>query len=396
MAWPPQPITYLGQTCGRPPLKRFGIKQPDRLSHTYIIGKTGTGKSTLLEQMIIQDIDTGRGCCLIDPHGDLARRIASKTPEHRKTDLIYLNVPEVHQVYGYNPLRYVRADKRSLAASGVLEVFKKMWGDSWGVRMEHILRNTILTLLEIPDSNLSDILRLFVDDAYRKRCVSKLENSQVKYFWEKEYSKWSYPFRQNAIAPIQNKVGAFLTDPNVRRILVEPEQDLSFRQIMDDRKILLVNLSKGQIGEDAAGLLGGMLVTTIGLAAYSRADIAEHKRTPFHLYMDEFQNFTTLSVVNMASELRKFGCALVLVNQYLSQLEPEIRESVIGNCGTLISFRIGAHDAAYIAKEFAPIFTSEDLVHLPNYRINLKLMIDGAPSRPFGAETFLYQTDCNW
>ena len=390
MTWPSQPITYLGKTCGRAPLKRFGIKQADRLSHLYAIGKTGTGKSTLLQQMIMQDIEAGRGCCLIDPHGDLVERIASNIPAYRKADLTYLNVPKVHQVpevIGYNPLRYVRADKRSLAASGVLEVFKKMWGDSWGVRMEHILRNSILTLLEIPGSNLSDILRLYSDETFRKQCVAKLQNTQVKYFWEREYAKWSYPFRLNAIAPIQNKVGAFLADPNVRRILIEPDEDISFRQIMDERKILLVNLSKGQIGEDAASLLGGLLVTTIGLASYSRADVAEQKRTPFHLYMDEFQNFTTLSVANMISELRKFKVALVLATQFLSSLKPEVRDAVMGNCGTLIFFRLGAHDAAYIAKELAPTFTAEDIVHLPNYHIYLKLMIDGAPSRPFSAQT---------
>jgi len=390
MKWHRKNITYLAETCGRSPYKRFGIKQADRLSHTYIIGKTGTGKSTLLEQMIMQDIEVGRGCCLIDPHGDLVERIAGKIPDYRKSDVIHLNVPEVHQVYGYNPLRYVREDKRSLAASGVLEVFKKMWGDSWGVRMEHILRNTIMTLMEIPGSDLSDILKLLTNESFRKRIVPKIQNSQVRYFWEQEFAKWSYPFRQNAIAPIQNKVGAFLTDPNVRRILIEPEKDLSFRQIMDESKILLVNLSKGQIGEDAAGLLGGLLVTTIGLAAFSRQDMPEQQRLPFYLYMDEFQNFTTLSIANMASELRKFRCGLILAHQYLSQIDPDIRDAIIGNCGTLISFRLGAKDAAYIAKEFTPTFAAIDLIRLPNYQIDLRLMIDGMPSRPFSGRT-IYQ-----
>jgi len=391
MNWPPNNITYLGQTCGRPPYKSFGIKQSDRLSHAYIIGKTGAGKSTLLENMIRQDIQSGRGCCLIDPHGDLVERIADNIPDYRMSDVIYLNVPEVHQVYGYNPLKYIREDKRSLAASGVLEVFKKMWGDSWGVRMEHILRNTILTLLEVPDSDLSDILRILTDEAFRKRIVKDLANSQVKYFWEKEFAKWSYPFRQNAIAPIQNKVGAFLTDPNIKRILVNPEIELSFRRIMDEEKILLVNLAKGKIGEDAAGLLGGLLTTTLGFAAFSRQDVPEHKRRPFYLYMDEFQNFTTLSIANMASELRKYKVGLVLAHQYLHQLESEIRDAVIGNCGTLISFRLGAKDAAYIAKELTPKYESIDLIRLPNYQIDLRLMIDGMPSRPFSGRT-IYQT----
>jgi len=255
--------------------------------------------------------------------------------------------------------------------------------------MEHILRNAILALLEIPGSNLGDILRLLSDETYRKRCISKLENTQVKYFWEKEFAKWSYPFRQTALAPIQNKVGAFLADPIVRRILIEPDIDLSFRQIMDERKILLINLSKGQIGEDAAGLLGGLLVTTLGLAAFSRSDIAEERRIPFHIYMDEFQNFTTLSIANMLSELRKFKVTITASNQFISQLQPEIRDAMLGNCGTLISFRVGAQDAAYLSKEFSPIFEAQDLLYLPNYHIYLKLMIDGAPSFPFSAKTTL-------
>jgi len=390
MTWPPDSVTHLAKTIGRPPQRLFGIKQPDRFSHIYIIGKTGTGKSTLLENMIMQDIHAGRGVCLIDPHGDLVERIANDIPKHRKSDLIYLNVPkvpEVSKVTGYNPLRQVRADKRSLAASGVWEVFKKMWGHSWGVRMEHILRNAILTLMEVPGSNLSDILRLLSDSVYRKRIVKDLTNTQIKYFWEQEFDKYSDSFRKTAIAPIQNKVSAFLTDPIIRRVVVNPDKEISFRRIMDNKQILLVNLARGQIGDDATGLLGGLLVTTLGLAAFSRQDLPEHERQDFHMYMDEFQNFTTLSTANMTSELRKFRVGMVLANQYLTQLEPDIRDAVIGNCGTLISFRLGARDSTLIAKELAPVFKQEDIMHLPNYQIYLKLMIDGAPSRPFSAKT---------
>jgi len=381
------PVTYLAKNNARLPHKKFGIKQADRLSHTYIIGKTGTGKSTLIKQMVLQDIKTGRGLCLIDPHGDLVENIYSQIPENRKDQVIYLNVPEVHQVYGYNPLRFVREDKRSLAASGMLEVFKKLWSDSWGVRMEHILRNCILTLMEVPGSDLSDILKLLGDKEFRNSIVPSLQNKQVKYFWTQEFAHYSQPFRLNAIAPIQNKVSAFLTDPKVRKILIDPEKDLSFRQIMDGEQILLVNLAKGQIGEDAAGLLGGLLVTTIALAAYSRQDTLEHKRSNFYLYMDEFQNFTTLSIADMASELRKFHVGMILAHQYLNQLMPEIRDAVLGNSGTLIAFRLSAKDASHIAREFAPKFTELDLITLPNYQIDLKLMIDGAPSKPFSGTT---------
>ncbi|MBL4658744.1 MAG: type IV secretion system DNA-binding domain-containing protein [Alcanivoracaceae bacterium] len=376
-------VTYLAKNNARLPHKKFGIKQADRLSHTYIIGKTGTGKSTLIKQMVLQDIKAGRGLCLIDPHGDLVESIYSQIPENRKEQVIYLNVPEVHQVYGYNPLRFVREDKRSLAASGMLEVFKKLWSDSWGARMEHILRNCILTLMEVPGSDLSDILKLLSDKEFRNSIAPGLQNKQVKYFWMQEFANYSHPFRLNAIAPIQNKVSAFLTDPNVRKILIAPEKDLSFRQIMDGEQILLVNLAKGQIGEDAAGLLGGLLVTTIALAAYSRQDTPEYQRADFYLYMDEFQNFTTLSIADMASELRKFHVGLILAHQYLNQLMPEIRDAVLGNSGTLIAFRLGAKDAYHIAREFAPKFSELDLITLPNYQFDLKLMIDGAPSKPF-------------
>lgn len=388
MLWPSNKITYLAQTCGRSPHQKFGIKQSDRLSHTYVIGKTGTGKSTLLLNMMMQDVEHGNGFCLIDPHGDLVEQIYENIPKHRKRDIIYLDVPNVHQVYGYNPLRYVKEEKRSLAASGVLEVFKKMWSNSWGVRMEHILRNTILTLLEIPDSNLGDILRLLSDDDFRKRVVGKVTNKQIRYFWEQEFASYSPSFRQTVIAPIQNKVGAFLTDPNVRKVLINPKQDISFRKIMDGRKILLVNLAKGKIGEDATGLLGGLLVTTLGLAAYSRQDIPAHQRLNFFVYMDEFQNFTTLSIANMFSELRKFACGIICACQYQFQIEPSTREAILGNCGTLISFRIGAKDASYIAQELAPKFKPLDLVRLPNYQISLKLMINGTPSRSFSGNTF--------
>lgn len=395
MHWPPQNITYLGQTRGRPPLRQFGIRQHDRLSHIFMLGKTGTGKSTLISNMALQDAEAGRGFCVIDPHGDMVEQVHSNIPEHRKGDIIYLNVPEVpklQSVIGYNPLRYVSEDRRSLASSGLLEVFKKQWGESWGVRMEHILRNCILTLLEISGSTLADISTLLIDKNFRNSIVPEISNPIVKQFWEKEYARYSYPLRQAAIAPILNKVGAFLADPVTRQILTEPDNDISFRKIMDDGKILLVNLSKGRIGEDASSLLGSLLVTTIGLAAYSRADMLEIKRQPFHLYIDEFQSFSTLSVANMVSELRKFGVSITAASQTLTNIQPEIRDALLGNCGTLISFRLGARDTAIMAKEFAPIFVETDLLSLPNHHINLKLMIDGTPSRAFGAKTVLKVT----
>lgn len=364
----------------------FGIKTPDRLSHTHIIGKTGAGKSTLLETLLLQDIAAGQGLTLIDPHGDLVSRIAALIPPNRKNDVLYFNVPDHAQAYGYNPLKYVVPEKRSLVASGLLEVFHKLWGErAWGQRLEQILRNAMLVLLDQRNATLPDLLRLLRDDTFRKAVASECDNEEVRNYWLYEYPKYSPRYRADAIAPIQNKVGAFLADPNLNRILTRPKIPLQFRRIMDERKILLVNLAKGQIGEDSAHLLGGLLVTTLALAAFSRAD-SPHRPNHF-LYVDEFQSFTTLSVANMLSELRKYQVGMVFAHQYFYQLDPAIQHAVLGNAGTLISFRVGAHDAPILAREFAPTFSETDLIKLPNYHIYLKLMIDGAPSRPFSAIT---------
>ena len=383
----PPAISYFARTLFRNPPKVFGIKQADRLSHVYVIGKTGSGKSTLLRTLARQDLLGGRGLCLVDPHGDLADQIAEDARALGREDLIYWNVPDPSSPYGYNPLRYVKAEKRPLAVSGILEAFKKLWSDAWGVRMEHILRNALYALLETPDAVLSDVLRLLTETEYRKKLARGLTNEPVQRFWLKEFEKYSFGYRADGAAPIQNKVGAFLADPTLRRILTKPEQDLHLRQIMDRGGVLIVNLSKGKIGEDSANLLGSLLVSTIGLAAFSRAEVAQGERRPFFVYLDEFQSFTTLSTANMASELRKYGVGLTLVHQYLNQLELDVRHAVIGNAGTLIVFRVGAEDAAFLAKEFSPVFEMEDLLSLPNHHIYLKLMIDGAPSRPFSAVT---------
>ncbi len=387
---------YFANTNTRGQRIPFGIRYVDRLSHLYVIGKTGTGKTTLLESLIRQDIENGCGVSLIDPHGDFVARIASTIPMHRKSDLIYFDVANPTQPYGYNPLRFVTAERRPLAASGVLEVLKKTWKDSWGQRLEHILRNAILALLDIPESTLADIPRLLSDKNFRRQITSRLENERVRSFWTDEYEKYSHRLRADAIVPIQNKVGAFLSDPVLMRVLVQPEKPLALRSVIDERKILLVNLAKGRFGEDSSSLLGGLLVTTIGLAAFSRADTPEANRIPHHLFVDEFQNFTTLAIANMISELRKYKIGLTLANQYLSQIDPEIRYAVIGNAGTLVSFRVSAKDAPFVAAELAPRFMPEDLVHLPNYEIYLKLMIDGAPSRAFSAETLRPKEALMW
>lgn len=380
-------VSYFARTNGRQPHRTFGIKQGDRSSHLYVIGRTGAGKSTLLETLAIQDMQHGRGLCLIDPHGDLAERLIGSIPEHRKSDLIYLNAPDAGQPYGYNPLRRVHPSRIPLAVSGLLEAFKKLWDEAWGVRMEHVLRNTLFALIEAGDYTLPDILRMLTNDRFRAEVIRKVRNEQVRQFWTVEFKGYNPRYRQEMIAPIQNKVGAFLADPILRRILTAAPTPLRFRSIMDEGKILVVNLAKGRLGEDSANLLGALLVTTIGLAAMSRSDTPESARRAFYVYIDEFQSFTTLSVANMISELRKFGVSLTLAHQHLQQLEPDVRHAVLGNAGTLITFRLGVEDAALIGKEFEPLFSPLDLLSLPNHDIYLKLMIDGEPSRPFSATT---------
>lgn len=378
-------VSEFALTFGREPQRPFGIKEGDRLSHIYIIGKTGAGKSTLLRRFAQQDLIAGRGFCLVDPHGDLADQTAADAERSGRTDIINWRVPDPHSPYGYNPLRHVRHDKIPLAVAGILDAFKKLWDEAWGVRMEHILRNALYALFDTPDALLSDILRLLSEDQYRQDVAKRITNEPVRRFWLKEYPQYSYRYRADGIAPIQNKVGAFLADPMLRRILTEPGQDLHLRQLMDAGAVLIVNLAKGEIGEDSANLLGSLLVSTLYLAAFSRAETEE--RRPFYVYLDEFQSFTTLAIANMAAELRKYGVAMTLAHQYLHQLELDVRHAVLGNAGTLICFRLGAEDATFLAKEFTPVFEMEDLLTLPNYHIYLKLMIDGAPSRPFSART---------
>ncbi|MDP2331837.1 MAG: type IV secretion system DNA-binding domain-containing protein [Reyranella sp.] len=363
------------------------MKREDRFLHTYVIGKTGAGKSTLLGNMAAQDLLNSNGFALIDPHGDLVERLYNDAVSAGLRDVIYLDATDPAQPYGYNPLRHVRADRIPLAASGLIEVFKKMWSDAWGVRMEHILRNALYALLEQKNATLSDIPRLFRDSSYRKRIAASLQNEPVRLFWEKEFERYSFAYRADGVASIQNKIGAFLADPVMRRILTEPKEPISLRRIMDEGKVLLVNLGKGRIGEDSSALLGGLLVTTIGLAAYSRADTAPENRRDFFVYVDEFQSFTTLAVANMLSELRKYRVGLTMAHQYLHQLEPEIRHAVLGNAGTLISFRLGAEDAKYVSREFDGRFEVGDLLNLKNRHIYLKLMIDGQPSKAFSATT---------
>lgn len=389
----PENLSILAETNFRGRRAKFGIKQADRLSHTYIIGKTGTGKSTLLETLIRQDIGAGRGLALLDPHGDLVERLLTDIPPERAGDLIYFNAPDRDHPLGFNPLEPVSESKRALAAAGLLEVFKKLWEDSWGPRLEHILRHALLLLFDQPQATLADILKLFADRDFRRQAASATSNAMVRDFWLHEFEGYPARLEAEAIAPIQNKVGAFLADPVLYRILTQQRSAFKLRQVMDEGRILLVNLAKGRIGESTASLLGSMLVSRMSLAALNRADIPQGDRRPFFLYLDEFQSFHTSSLNTLLSESRKYGVGLILANQYLAQLTQPITEAILGNVGTIIAFRVGPQDAAMIATEFTPEISARDLVNLPNYHIYLKLMIDGRISNPFSAQTFMLDSD---
>jgi GTPase SAR1 family protein len=380
-------VTVFARTDFRNKPVAFGIKRADRRAHMYVLGKTGTGKSTLLESLMLDDLKKGYGFALLDPHGDLVKRIKSQIPWSRKDDVIDFDVPDSNQPYGFNPLANILADKRPLACSGLIQVFKHLWNDSWGPRLEHILRNSLLTLLDYPESTLADILKLLSDRDFRKKVIPFISNQQIKDFWTKEFDKYPERFRTEAIAPIQNKVGAFLSHPLLHKILTKPEKPLSLRKIMDEGKILLVNLAKGSIGEDTSNLLGSLLISRFDLAALSRANVPEEERADYTLFLDEFHNFTTQSLVLMLSELRKYRLSLVLAHQYLTQLDPTIKDAILGNVGTIIIFRIGAVDSEVFAQEFAPEFRQSDFTNLPNYHIYLKMMIDGKISSPFSAAT---------
>lgn len=379
--------THFARLRHRDDLRAFGIKLDDRFQHVYVIGKTGAGKTTLLETLIRGDLASGCGVALLDPHGDLAERIRAWADCYRSGDTTYVDIADPDCAVAYNPLVYARPVLRPLIAAGLIDVFRMMWADAWGPRMEYVLRNALLALLDQPKATLPDILKLFTDKPFRYEVVRHIQNAPVRQFWKVEFPKYSYRYQADAVAPIQSKIGALLADPRLYRFFTEDRGQIRLRSIMDAGQILIVNLSKGRLGADSARLVGGVLTTMVGLAAFSRADIREEDRLPFFLHVDEFQNFTTLAVADMLSELRKYRVGMVMAHQYLHQLDPDIRHAALGNAGTLISFRVGAEDAGHLAKEFEPKFQRLDLVNLPNRHIYLKLMIDGTPSRPFSATT---------
>ena len=384
-------ITYFAETDRRNKRIPFGIKADDRTRHMYIIGKTGMGKSTLIENMVAQDIKNGEGFAFIDPHGKSAALLLDYVPPDRIKDVVYLAPFDMDHPISFNVMEDVGPDKRHLVANGLMSAFKKIWGpETWSARMEYILMNALLALLEYPGSTLLGVSRILTDKTYRKKVVDNIKDPSVKAYWTDEFAKYSETYVKDAVPGIQNKLGQFTSNPLIRNIIGQPHSSFNLREMMDDRKIFIVNLSKGQLGEGNANLLGGMIITKIYLAAMSRADLTEGelKKLPnFYMYVDEFQSFANESFADILSEARKYKLALVVAHQYIKQMDEKVADAVFGNVGTQIMFRVGAPDAEVLEKEYAPVFTAEDMVSLGFAQIYLKLMIDGVASHPFSATT---------
>jgi len=384
-------ITYFAETDSRGKRTRFGIKSQDRLKHVYVIGKTGMGKSTLLENMAIQDIQNGNGIAFLDPHGGTAERLLEYVPEERVKDVLYFAPFDLDYPVSFNIMEDIGVDKRHLVVNGLMSAFKKLFGEeSFSDRMQYILQNTILALLEYPGATLLGINKMLVDKVYRNKVIANVTDPSVKTYWTKEYAGYTERFAAEAIPAIQNKIGQFTSNPLVRNIIGQEKSSFDLRKIMDGKKIFIANLSKGRVGEGNANLLGSMLITKIYLAAMSRAEksgAALSKLPSFYLYVDEFQSFANESFADILSEARKYKLSLTLTHQYIEQMEEEVRDAVFGNVGTTITFRVGAFDADILEKEFAPVFLAEDLVNLGLRQIYLKLMIDGIGSQPFSANT---------
>ena len=380
-------IIYFAKTNNRTDKGRlFGMYRQDKLYHTLITGKTGTGKTNLLETKILQEIYHGNGSVVVfDPNGDLIQSILEKYPTHREKDLMIID-PSDPISYGYNPIKNVPEHLKPLLVSGILEILQKIYGASWGNRIEHILRFCLYTLVDQKSANLADIPRLLIDEQFRKQCLKNIKTKEVQRFWLLEFPK----HRADALLPILSKLQSFVMHPSVQSAIIKPWRDFSLGHAMNNNKVILISLSKGKLGADVSSFIGSFLITSLSLAAFSRANTLEWNRRYTSVYLDEFQNFTTPSLITMFSELRKYKVAMTVATQYLSALHPNIRDAVVGNVGSLITFRISIDEAQYLSKYLQPHFSPEYLASLPNYHIALTLMINGVPSAPFAAVTERY------
>lgn len=373
----------LGNAYSRHGERPFGVRLEDRLLHLYIVGQTGTGKSTLLANLAAQDAKQGLGFCLIDPHGDLAVKLHHSLERKHH----YWDVSDPDSPYGYNPLTRTSAPYRSLVASGFIDTLKKQWSDAWGARMEHLLRYAILALLETPRADIEDIMRLYTDKVFRAQVVRCISDERVREFWTKEYPAMNRQGATDGVSSIANKLGALLAHPVVRQALTKPKEPLRLRRLMDDGEILIVNLAKGQLGVDVSNVLGGLLFSSLMHSAFSRHNLPEAERFPYFLYIDEFHNFTTAALASMLSETRKYSLGLVLAHQYIAQMKREVFESAVGNVGSLVVFRVGAMDAPMFARQLGDVH-ERDLQNQPNYQATVQLMVHGQKTVPFSAQTW--------
>lgn len=386
----PEHVTYFAETNFRNQQTRFGIKSRDRTRHMYIVGKSGVGKSTLLENMAIQDIQNGQGIAVLDPHGSFAEKMLDYVPQHRIKDVIYFAPFDTEHPMSFNVLEDVGADKRHLVVSGLMSTFKKIWVDAWSARMEYILSNTLLALLEYPGSTLLGVNRMLSDKDFRKKVVDNISDTAVKAFWTEEFAKYTERMAAEAVPAIQNKIGQLTANPLIRNIIGQAKSSFDVREVMDNQKILIINLSKGRIGEQNTSLLGSMIITKIYLAAMSRADVSYSRMAElpsFYFYVDEFQSFANETFADILSEARKYKLALIIAHQYIAQMEEPVRDAVFGNVGTSISFRVGPLDAEILEKVYAPQFMATDLINLGMAQIYLSLMINDIGSPPFSAKT---------
>ncbi len=380
-------VNFFAKTQYKNEDRIFGIKLEDRLRHMYILGKSGTGKSTLLENMTVDDFKKGRGVAFVDPHGDSAEALLNYIPSNRINDVIYFNPADREYPISLNMLEVVGPDQAELVASSIVAIFHKLYGNSWGPRLEYILRNTLLTLTYVPGSTLPDVVRILTDSAFRKSLYPKVQNPQLMNFWQNEYDRLEEKTRLDHISSILNKVGQFVNSPLIHNLISQSKSSIRLEDVLNTGKILIVNLSQGKLGEDNAALLGAMFITKIQLAAMARVDIPKEQRKEFFLYVDEFQNFATESFIKILSEARKFKLGLVLANQYMAQIPEEIQKAIFGNAGTVASFVLGADDAGIMEKEFGEKFSAESLVSLDKHQIAMKMTINAAMSQPFMATT---------
>lgn len=384
---PAHQLTLIGDTDYRGDKIRFGVREEDKFRHMYIVGKTGTGKSTFINNMIISDMRAGNGLCLLDPHGELVDDLLEYIPSNRINDVILFDVGDAEYPIGFNLLQADNEDEKNRIASGVVSTFQKLFDNSWGPRLEYILRNVVLSVIDYPNATLMHILRVLTDKEFREEVISNVKDPVLLKFWNNEFNKWQDKQREEAVGPITNKVGQFLSSRLVRNIFGQPRTRLSIRKAMDQGKIILVNLSKGKIGEDNANMIGSLLVTKIQIDAMGRADMAKHLRKPFYLYIDEFQNFATKSFATILSEARKYKLSLIVANQYTSQLDEAIKDAIFGNVGTIFAFTLGYDDASVMTSQFKEIVATNDLISLPKFTAYTRLMVDGVSSDPFSMKT---------